>query len=165
MALTKLTKHVLHGSFIVQMKYQDQNDMSVNATGVTQWGQTLDLTPQYADSVLELHFSGTIRSGTAHNSDTALTTVYLYVNGQNEYTLANAMTAGRHNEGYNQSSTFGNSIGMFHRHLPGTTNNQAITVRVSRNNNTGGTYYCTDGFLMAKEISSGVTTGTGGTHI
>jgi hypothetical protein len=166
MALTKLTKHVVHGSLIVQMIYQDINDMSMNTTGVTQWGQALTLTPQYSDSVLELHFSGIVRCATTYDSDSALHTLYFYVNGQQEYVLANAMTAGRQNNSYNQhGQQFGSHVSMFHRHNPGTTNAQIVDVRMSKHNTTGGTSYCYDGFLTIKEISKGVTTGTGGTHI
>jgi hypothetical protein len=166
MALTKLTKHVLHGSFIVQMVYRDISDMSGNQTSAKQWGETVNLTPQYADSILEVHFSGTVRSPTTYQTGSARQTLNLYVNNQNEYVINTVNTAGNQGHAYNQTGQhMGSSVSLFHRHLPGTTNQQSVNIRITRDNNNGGTYYCTDGFMMVKEISAGVTTGTGGNHV
>lgn len=169
MALTKLTKHVIHGSIIVQMVYRDLSDSSVNQTGIYRVGEAVSLTPQYADSILEIHATTTIRSnpiymGNNGNSPTSNTRAHLYVNGQEEYVIENAGTPGRV-DSYNQLSLHGVNVQCFHRHLPGTTNQQTVELYISRDNNNAGTWYSSSSFMTLKEISSSVTTGTGGTHI
>lgn len=170
MALTKLTKHVIHGSIIVQMVYRDLSDSSVNQTGIHRVGEAVSLTPQYSDSILEIHATTTIRSnpvymGNGGNNATSSTTARIYVNGQEEYVVQNAGTPGRV-DAYNQLSLHGVNVQCFHRHLPGTTNQQTVELYISRDNNNSGTWYSSSSFMILKEISgSGVTTGTGGTHI
>jgi hypothetical protein len=165
MALTKLTKHVIHGSFIVQMVYQDQSDGSANQTAKHKWGQTLSLTPQYSDSILEINFNGTVRCSLSHDTSPTIISTYIHVNGQEEYISYNAGSPGYVSHSFNHIQQMGTAISMHHRHLPGSTNRQDIEIFVARNNTAGGTTYYYDGFFVAKEISAGVTTGTGGNHI
>ena len=56
MALTKLTKHIVYGATIVQCRYKDCSDLATSNTSVTTW-DSMTLTPQYSDSILEVRFS------------------------------------------------------------------------------------------------------------
>ena len=85
MALTKVTKHIMHGSLLIQYKYADLADTSVssNTQTETQIGAGVVITPQYADSILENSFSGSMyNSGTGSNTHFR---VALFVNDQKEY--------------------------------------------------------------------------------
>ena len=61
MALTKLTKHIVYGATIVQCRYKDCSDLATSNTSVTTW-DSMTLTPQYSDSILEVRFSGSLSS-------------------------------------------------------------------------------------------------------
>jgi hypothetical protein len=161
MALTKLTKHTVHGATIVQVRFKDVSDLTVSNTSENNWG-SITLTPQYADSILEIHFTGMVdlpaRSGDMPNH-----TYILDVNGTNEYTMAGS-DGGSISYSFNSGTEIGDSVNMFHRHAPGTTNLQTITAQVSRNNNNGTNTVCRDGFFCVKEIAGGVTLGTPGNN-
>lgn len=162
MALTKLTKHVVHGATIVQVRYKEDGSHSWNNTS-TQTVISMTLTPEYSDSVLEVAATGMIRCP-SHNSgntgDSANHDVYLNINNSNEYVIENAHDTGTLGHGYTRGHTDGSSFSMFHRHLPGTTNLQTIKLNVVKNSTNGGTSYLDDSFMIAKEIAGGITTGT-----
>jgi len=171
MALTKLTKHIVYGATIVQCRYKDLDNLDASATSVTTW-DAITLTPQYSDSILEVRFSGLMK----YNTDTSAGNNVLYdgsqislfmdINGTTEYVLNDAANTGSFDMAYNAGAhgrKEGKSVNMFHRHLPGSTNQQTITMQVSRaNSNGGGNTECRSGFLMAKEIAGGILTGTPG---
>lgn len=169
MALTKLTKHIVYGATIVQVRYKDLSNLDTANTLATEWGN-ITLTPEYADSILECRMSGSI----SNNNDTSSTgnegtydgprcNIYMVINGQTEYTINDAASTATVDNAYNSSAgrREGSSINMYHRHLPGTTNQQTVAIQASRtNNNGGGNMQCRSGFLLVKEIAGGLTVGT-----
>ena len=170
MALTKLTKHIVYGATIVQCRYKDLDNLDASATSVTTW-DAITLTPQYSDSILEVRFSGLMKYRTdtsAPNNgqyEGSQISLFMDINGTTEYVLNDAATTGTTDMAYNNGPgrKEGKSVNMFHRHLPGSTNQQTITMQVSRaNSNGGGNTECRSGFLMAKEIAGGILTGTPG---
>lgn len=161
MALTKLTKHIVHGATIVQVRYKDMSDMNFNNSGTENNWDSLTITPQYSDSVIECHFSGTISQPTAQ--DSARVYVFLDVNGVNEYFINDVCSPGDTSFSFNQfGQRDGASVNMYHRHQPGTTNLQTFMVQVSKDNTNNGATYCYDGFIVLKEIAGGITSGTPG---
>lgn len=84
MALTKITKHVVHGSLLVQYKYQDLTDASASGTtSFVNFGSSLAITPKYNDSTLEFEMSaGLYRADTG--SDVSYE-IRLLVNGNQEH--------------------------------------------------------------------------------
>jgi hypothetical protein len=172
MALTKLTKHIVYGATIVQCRYKDLDNLDASATSVTTW-DAITLTPQYSDSILEVRFSGLMKynndsssSGNNGTYDGSQVSLFMDINGTTEYVLNDAANTTTFDYSYGQGGANrleGKSVNMFHRHLPGSTNQQTITMQVSRaNSNGGGNTECRNGFLMAKEIAGGILTGTPG---
>ena len=75
MALTKLTKHIVYGATIVQVRYKDMSNLDTTSTTAVEW-DNITMTPEYADSIMEVRMSGTM----SHQSDSsALTWVYMIV--------------------------------------------------------------------------------------
>ena len=160
MALTKLTKHIVHGATIVQVRFKDLGDTSFNNTSVNDCG-SITITPQYADSILEIHYTASVATPT--NNDSANTDLFLDVNGTDEYTLDSVNDPGNFTYSFNSHGREdGSSVNAFHRHLPGTTNLQTITVQYQKNSTNGGTTQVREQFICVKEIAGGLTTGTPG---
>ena len=160
MALTKLTKHIVHGATIVQVRFKDLGDFSFNNTSVNDAGN-ITITPQYADSILEIHYTASVATPT--NNDSANTDLYLDVNGTDEYTLDGVNDPGNFTYSFNShGSEDGSSVNAYHRHLPGTTNLQTVTVQYQKNSTNGGTTQVREQFICVKEIAGGLTTGTPG---
>ena len=160
MALTKLTKHIVHGATIVQVRFKDLGDTSFNNTSVNDAG-SITITPQYADSILEVHYTASIATPT-HN-DSANTDLFIDINGTDEYTLDSVNDPGNFTYSFNSHGREdGSSVNAFHRHLPGTTNLQTITVQYQKNSTNGGTTQVREQFICVKEIAGGLTTGTPG---
>jgi hypothetical protein len=168
MALTKLTKHIVYGATIVQCRYKDMTNLDTSATATTNW-DSITLTPEYADSILEVRFSGTVSNNSDSSApgggtyDSPRCNLYMQINGQTEYTINDAASVGTFDYSYNSAAgrREGKSVNMFHRHLPGTTNLQTTVIQASRtNNNGGGNMQCRQGFLMVKEVAGGLTVGT-----
>ena len=160
MALTKLTKHIVHGATIVQVRFKDLGDFSFNNTSVNDAGN-ITITPQYADSILEIHYTASVATPT--NNDSANTDLYLDVNGTDEYTLDGVNDPGNFTYSFNSHGREdGSSVNAFHRHLPGTTNLQTVTVQYQKNSTNGGTTQVREQFICVKEIAGGLTTGTPG---
>ena len=160
MALTKLTKHIVHGATIVQVRFKDLGDFSFNNTSVNDAGN-ITITPQYADSILEIHYTASVATPT--NNDSANTDLYLDVNGTDEYTLDGVNDPGNFTYSFNSHGREdGSSVNAYHRHLPGTTNLQTITVQYQKNSTNGGTTQVREQFICVKEIAGGLTTGTPG---
>lgn len=154
MALTKLTKHIVHGATIVQVRFKDFGDFDGSNSGAEQdWGN-MTITPQYADSTVDAMFSGTIN--TEFHSDSPEATIYLDVDGTNEYTVANVSGESSNSFSFEQyGNQGGESVSMIHRMRFGDTNQHTVTVQVSKNN-ASGNLRLYDGFLMLKEIAGGV---------
>ena len=160
MALTKLTKHIVHGATIVQVRFKDLGDFSFNNTSVNDAGN-ITITPQYADSILEIHYTASVATPT--NNDSANTDLYLDVNGTDEYTLDGVNDPGNFTYSFNSNGREdGSSVNAYHRHLPGTTNLQTVTVQYQKNSTNGGTTQVREQFICVKEIAGGLTTGTPG---
>tara|TARA_B100000212_G_scaffold54778_2_gene36141 strand:+ start:586 stop:1083 length:498 start_codon:yes stop_codon:yes gene_type:complete len=160
MALTKLTKHIVHGATIVQVRFKDLGDFSFNNTSVNDAGN-ITITPQYADSILEIHYTASVATPT--NNDSANTDLYLDVNGTDEYTLDGVNDPGNFTYSFNSHGREdGSSVNAYHRHLPGTTNLQTVTVQYQKNSTNGGTTQVREQFICVKEIAGGLTTGTPG---
>lgn len=160
MALTKLTKHIVHGATIVQVRFKDLGDFSFNNTSVNDAGN-ITITPQYADSILEIHYTASVATPT--NNDSANTDLFLDVNGTDEYTLDGVNDPGNFTYSFNSHGREdGSSVNAFHRHLPGTTNLQTVTVQYQKNSTNGGTTQVREQFICVKEIAGGLTTGTPG---
>jgi hypothetical protein len=99
MALTKITKHVVQGSILVQYKYQDLADSSANATtGFTNFGSSLTITPKYNDSTLEVEMSAGMQRNDI-GSDISYE-IRLLVNGVQEHIQPNYFG------GYTQGDNF-----------------------------------------------------------
>ena len=177
MALTKVTKHIMHGSLLIQYKYADLADTSVssNTQTETQIGAGVVITPQYADSILENSFSGSMyNSGTGSNTHFR---VALFVNDQKEYEqtqLFGGASGGHevtHHGGVTdrlyQHSVYGQinnqyqSVGFVHAYTPGSTNAQDCDVRGSCMDSNSTTFNVAEGFLIVKEVSIGITSLSG----
>jgi hypothetical protein len=167
MALTKVTKHVVYGSMIVQHMSDDLSDAS-GSSGWWNWGQSLTITPQYADSHLEIVLTGSVFTGTASTTSDQYGHIRFMVNGQEEYIYEQAFSTPRgghsghqrlFNPRFNQHATqqdwnayqTGSGVYMTHIHAPGTTNAQTVQVQAY---STGHYNWSTvDGFLTLTEIS------------
>lgn len=170
MALTKLTKHIVHGATIVQVRYKDCANLDVASTAITDW-DNVTCTPQYADSILEVRFTGTLSQqadSSAPNQglfDSPSINLYLDINGITEYTVNDAASVTIFDRSYNSANSRreGKSVSIYHRHLPGTTNLQTCKIQANRGNDNGpGNMQGRNGFLMVKEIAGGILTGTPG---
>ena len=174
MALTKITKHIMHGSSLIQYKYGTLSGNVTTATD-TQIGSSVNITPQYADSILENTFSGDINSDA--NGDNQHFRVALYVNDQKEYEQTELMGGprGGHqatHHGGNSNRVYGHahyrhlynmrqSVGLVHAYTPGSTNAQNSAIRISCYENGAKNISLSNGFLIVKEISIGITSLSG----
>lgn len=176
MALTRVTKHIVHGSLLVQFKYTENVgdwDLTSSQTTYTKIAnKNIVITPQYADSILENSSSMTIRDISGGQNITDKFSAGLHVNGQLEYEETGVAGLGVY--GNNHSHTGGRNdrtaptrrhghvtniakaMGFTHAYTPGTTNAQDCDVRVK--NSAGRNIRVRDWFFIAKEISIGLPT-------
>lgn len=176
MALTRVTKHIVHGSLLVQFKYTENAGnwdlTSAQSTFTEINNKNIVITPQYADSILENNASMTVRdiSGSANITDTY--SCALFVNGQNEYQVnelaghgtygnTHSHTGGRNDRvaptrRHGHVTNVARAMGISHAFTPGTTNAQDCDVRVK--NSTTRNIRIRDFFFIAKEISIGLPT-------
>lgn len=168
MALTKLTKHIVYGATIVQVRYKDMSNLDTTSTTAVTW-DSITMTPEYADSIMECRMSGTMShasDSSAPNNDvfdSPRINLYLDINGTTEYTVNDAASVSVFDRAYSSAAgrREGKSVNIYHRHLPGTTNLQTATIQCNRtNDNAGGNLECRGGFLMVKEVAGGITLGT-----
>jgi len=177
MALTRVTKHIVYGSLLVQFKYvENTGDFSISSSqnSFTQVNnKNILLTPQYSDSILETSANMSVQdtSGAQNVADTYHGA--FFINDNNEYEVASigglrphgnqfSHSGGRNDRLRTNTSRHGHatnqtySLNMFHAFQPSTTNQQDIDVRTkctaARN------YNVTDMFFIAKEISLGLAT-------
>jgi hypothetical protein len=154
MALTKITKHIVHGATIVQVRYKDISDIDTSADGETDWG-SITITPQYADSTTDILFSGTI-STEHHESSSPTGILYLDVDGTNEYFINHVTRQGSMSFSYEQyGNRNGSSVVLAHRLRFGDTNLHTIKVQTGKDGNSGNIRGY-DGFFLVKEIAGGI---------
>ena len=148
MALTNVTKHILHGSMLVQFKYADLSDTSNSSSTQTYqaMGSNIVITPLYADSILECTFSGSFQDESSNN-DGQNAMFALFVNDNEEYT-----------QGHLFGGPYSGNQHQQHSFLPGTTNAQTINVRIRNQDSNSRTVVMREGFLIVKEISIGLAT-------
>lgn len=174
MALTRVTKHIVYGSLLVQFKYiENSGDHSVDSNQSTYQtinNKTITMTPQYSDSILENMCSFTMRqqSGTGNHDRLG---IKLNVNGSNEYEQTELFGQNPHGNNHSQSggrndrlaptrrhghvSDIAQPVNFSHSFRPGTTNSQLMEVLV-RNTDAARTFLIRDFFFIAKELSLGL---------
>ena len=180
MALTRVTKHIVHGSLLVQFKYVENNgdfDINTSSSTFTQINsKNILLTPQYADSILETQANLSVRDMENVSNVTDTYQGAIYVNDSQEYLVTSigglrpygnqfSHHGGRNDRLRTSTSRHGHATGqsyalnMNHAYTPGTTNEQDIDVRArctaDRN------FRVRDLFLIAKEISIGLASSGG----
>jgi hypothetical protein len=170
MALTKVTKHIVYGSVLIAHYGADMADKSTSSASYSQWGSNITVTPQYADSHLEIVLTGSAWNANSNHSGTSdnYAAAKFVVNGQDEYVFRGIIggrmsITGGHNHQNQQFGEnngrqnwryygYGSAIYMNHIHAPGTTNAQAVGCHVAVEN---GQFNCTfaEGFMTISEIS------------
>ena len=173
MALTKVTKHIIHGSLLIQFKHSDLSDLSTASS--TQTFQTvggLTMTPQYADSIMETTVSGSLRDNSNSSSTNQEMEIALYVNGTQEYIKSELLTQGFTGNQYSQHGGRGDrlsgntrhshmrqmrqSVGFVHSYQPASTNAQQHQLRIRHKDNNSRNMEFREGFMILKEISIGI---------
>ena len=167
MALTKVTKHIVFGSTLLQHYGMDLSDMTTSSSSLTQWGADIAFTPQYSDSQLEICVTGSVFTSASSYTGTRYGDLSIRVNGTDEYHQQGVIGGGRtqsaqrhwHNPRHQQhngrqqfhAQNYGTGIFMNHIHAPGTTNLQ--TIEIMGKTDGGFTIQCKDGFVTVSEIS------------
>lgn len=156
MALTKITKHIVHGATIVQVRYKDLGDVDVgNTSNETDWG-SMTITPQYADSTTDILFSGVV-STEFHETTSPTASIFLDIDGTNEYYISHVSRQGNMSFSYEQyGNRDGSSTSMHHRVRFGDTNQHTVKVQFSCPSTGSGNMRAYDGFLLIKEIAGGI---------
>jgi hypothetical protein len=169
MGLSRITKHVMYGSMLVQHVSKDLSDLSTSSSSYTNWGSNIEITPLYEDSHLEVTFTGSLEIPDLITD--AVNHVYarILINGQSEYEVTGvngAVNTGggagghRHinNTRFNQHHAqdfnayqMRTGIGMFHIHIPTIRNNQTVQIQIRHTNSR--TVNCYGGFLSVAELS------------
>ena len=168
MALTKVTKHIVFGSQLIAHYGKDLSDLTSSSSSYTRWGEAVIFTPQYADSHLEIVFTGSMFTGSNFSGTNRYGNLAIRVNGTDEYVQEGTMGRGATNVGtfhfynprYSQHnvrqefhhSNFGTGVYANHIHAPGTTNPQTVEIMMSSD---AGQYsiQCQDGYLTISEIA------------
>lgn len=174
MALTRVTKHIVHGSLLVQFKYVENSgnwDLSSSQTTYTEINsKNIVMTPQYADSILEHSCSMTMRDISGSQNITDTYSAALFVNNQLQYEETgiggltpygnnHSHTGGRNDRTaptrrHGHVTNVAKSMGFTHAYTPGSTNAQDSDIRV-RNSATRN-IRIRDFFFIVKEISIGL---------
>jgi len=179
MALTRVTKHIVHGSLLVQFKYTENAgdfDLTTSQTTYTEInGKNILMTPQYADSIIENQASMTSRDISNSDNIGDVFSAALFVNGTNEYEQSDVRGVGpygnqhSHTGGRNDRTAptrrhghvrnFTAAMGLSHAYTPASTNQLDMDVRVK--NSTTRNIRIRDFFFLAKEISIGLASSGG----
>jgi len=174
MALTRVTKHIVHGSLLVQFKYtENAGDWDLTASQSTYTeinGKNILMTPQYADSIIENQASMTSRDISDGQNLTDSFSCALFVNGSNEYEETgirgvnpygndHSHTGGRNDRTaptrrHGHVTNFTAAMGINHAYTPATTNELDMDIRVK--NSATRSIRIRDFFFIAKEISIGL---------
>ena len=176
MALTRVTKHIIHGSLLVQFKYvENTGDFDLNSSQTTYTevnSKNIVMTPQYADSILEDSTSMSVKLNNATDNVHDEISVALFVNGTNEYEKtsilgarpygdAHSHTGGRNDRTaptrrHSHIRNTAAAAGFTHAFTPASTNAQDQDIRVK--NNATRNIRVRDFFFISKEISIGLAT-------
>ena len=177
MALTRVTKHIIHGSLLVQFKYvENTGDFDLNSSQSTYTevnSKNIVLTPQYADSILEDSTSMSVKQNHASDNVHDEISVALFVNGTNEYETTELLgvqpysssthshTGGRNDRTaptrrHSHIRNVATAAGFTHAFTPASTNAQDQDIRVK--NNATRNIRVRDFFFISKEISIGLAT-------
>jgi hypothetical protein len=174
MALTKITKHVMYGSMLVQHASADITNFSSSSTSYTNWGSSIVITPKYTDSHLEVTFTGSttitnqmpqntgsyvyirlLVNGVQEHEVTGANGAYMTGNGSNGATGGHMNTTntrfGQHHHQDFSSYNMRTGVALFHIHAPGNTNAQ--TIQIQCRNTYGNSVDYTSGFLAVAEVS------------
>ena len=179
MALTRVTKHIVHGSLLVQFKYtENAGDFDLTASQSTYTeinNKNILMTPQYADSIIEEQASMTSRDISNVDNASDVFSAAFFVNGINEYEQTdvrspapygnqhshtggrNDRTAPNRRHGHVRNHTA--AMGLNHAYTPASTNQLDMDVRVK--NSTTRSMRIRDFFFLAKEISIGLASSGG----
>ena len=87
MPIRKITKRVVSGNLLIQFKYAEEDSWTLNSsqtTFQTIGGVFINMTPQYADSILEVNVAGTLRNQNSNDTHDQFA-FRLLVNNSEEY--------------------------------------------------------------------------------
>jgi len=176
MALTRVTKHIIHGSLLVQFKYVENTgnfDISSSQSTYTEVNsKNIVMTPQYADSILEDSTSMAVNMVHATDNVHDEISIALFVNGNNEYEKTSILGASpygnahSHTGGRNDRTaptrrhghvrSMATAAGFTHAYTPASTNAQDQDIRAK--NSATRNIRIRDFFFISKEISIGLAT-------
>lgn len=172
MALQKITKRAVKGSLLIQYKFVENEGVWTHSSSSNSYtiigNKTLDLTPQYPNSVLETNVSFTIGDSSSTDNSSDRYSAALFVNGINEYEQNGynglhpygneySHTGGR-NDRLAPSRRTGHSrnmrsaVGLTHAFIPQSTNKTTFDVRV-KNDNNDRDFVVNDFYMICKEIA------------
>ena len=167
MALTKITKHIIYGSTLIGHYGRDISDVTTTSGTYVSWGEAVLYTPQYADSNMEVCFTGAVFSSSTVNTSNGGGQCRLMANGAEIYTQENAMshratqngTRHYYNPRFNQhnarqqfhAANFGTGIYMTTVYHPNTVNQISFQCEAASINSHNCVWQ--DGYMTATEIS------------
>ena len=167
MALTKITKHIIYGSTLIGHYGRDISDVTTTSGTYSDWGEAVLYTPQYADSNMEICFTGAVFSGSNINTSNSGGNCRLMANGAEIYTVENAMShrathsGTRHyfNPRFSQhnarqqfhANNFGTGIYMTTIYHPNTVNQISFQCQAASTNSMNCVWQ--DGYMTVTEIS------------
>ena len=180
MALTRVTKHIVHGSLLVQFKYvENAGDFDISSSQSTYTeinNKNIVMTPQYADSILEDSCSCAVKMQHTSDSTTDTINLALFVNGANEYEQGQLLgfqpygnqhshTGGRNDRTaptrrHGHVTNITKAVNYTHAFQCRNTNSQILETRVRCTSAVS--YRTRDFFMIAKEIGVTVDNVTGG---
>ena len=176
MALTRVTKHIVHGSLLVQFKYvENAGDFDISSSQSTYQeinNKNIVMTPQYADSILEDSCSCAVKMQHSSDNTTDTISLALFVNGANDYEQGQMLgfqpygnqhshTGGRNDRTaptrrHGHVRNMSCAAGFTHAFTPASTNAQDQDVRAK--NSATRNIRIRDFFFISKEISIGLAT-------
>tara|TARA_R110002153_G_scaffold226917_2_gene379612 strand:- start:1610 stop:2179 length:570 start_codon:yes stop_codon:yes gene_type:complete len=171
MALTRVTKHIIHGSLLVQFKYvENTGDFDLNSSQSTYTevnSKNIVMTPQYADSILEDSTSMSVKQNHSTDNVHDEISVALFVNGTNEFETTELLgvqpysssthshTGGRNDRTaptrrHSHITNIALASGYTHAFIPRSTN--AIVLETRVRSTIDADFKVRDLFMIAKEI-------------
>ena len=168
MPLRKVKKTIVEGAVLIAHYGADFGDKTQSSSTYAQWGHTVDITMQFADSHLEI-----VMTGSAYSTSNQITTqsygnAKFVVNGQDEYYYRGIIGSAQSLSGSHshQNQQFGENNGrqnwryygagatiyMNHIHRPNSINKQEIQTWVSVDNSSHSLSF-TGGYMTVAEIA------------
>ena len=98
MPIRKITKRVVSGNLLIQFKYAEEDSWTLNSsqtTFQTIGGVFINMTPQYADSILEVNVAGTLRNQNSNDTHDQFA-FRLLVNNSEEYIQSHFLGSNLH---------------------------------------------------------------------